>query len=258
MSGHRDKQSNARHQQFTTPIVSVEMRTQIQSCTSIHIGITSIAWAQLKLSPNQPTTLTDWSFKTIPEKKMHIAEFIDAVMDIVAYIPESDAYVFETPRVAHQGPQGTPATVNISVQMSQMAAMTAMAMNLRRKCDPHLHPGTDLTNSLTDRPSHVLFMRQFLASRLFQTIIGQERISTATVINSLMQETVGLCQKQYERPIGGEITFGQRFQQLYAAGDGPCKEYMGQSLLMGLSFLRLCILQCPHSLALLKSRGRQI
>lgn len=192
---------------------------------------------------------------------MHIAEFITSVLEIIERIPESDVYVFETPRVAHQGPQGTPATVNISVQMSQMAAMTAMAMSQRQYVDQDQSNDESASSSLTSilkRPAHVLFLRQFLSSRLFHTVVGMERISTATVVGSLMQDSMNLRYKlPSNRPIAGEITIGSELQQLYASGDGHCKEYLGQSLLMGLSFLRLCVLQCPHSLDVLKSRGRQ-
>lgn len=231
----------------------------MQSCTAIHIGITSISWAQFQLEANEATSLVDWSFNTIPEKKLHISEFVQSVMEINERIPESDAYVFETPRVAHQGPQGTPATINISVQMSQMAAMTAMAMAQRQIAQDQIPPDNEsATTSNAQHSSQVLFMRQFLASRLFHTVVGMERISTATVVGSLMQDSANLKYKQPQnRPIAGEIVINSRLQQMYASGDGHSKEFLGQSLLMGLSFLRLCVLQCPHSLELLKTRGRQ-
>lgn len=246
-----------RSQQFTTPIITSEMRSRIESCTAIHIGITNISWAQFQLGDNAPTTLTDWSFNTIPENKMHISEFIESVQEIIERIPESDAYVFETPRVAHQGPQGTPATVNISIQMSQMAAMTAITMSQRRIEQKTFSEETNSFSSSKKR-SQVLFCRQFLASRLFQTVVGMERISTATVVSSLIKDSENSrYNPPKNRPIAGEISLDPKWQMLYVSADGHCKEYLGQSLLMGLSFVRLCLLQCPHSLDLLRSRAKQ-
>lgn len=246
----------SRNQQFTTPLLNSELRSRIQLFTAIHIGITSISWSQFQLIPNAPTSLTDWSFNTIPDKKMHISEFIQAVHEIIDRIPDSDAYVLETPRVAHQGPQGTPAMVNISVQMSQMAAMTALAMS-KRQLD-QIPADTSNESLANQKPAPVLFLRQFLSSRLFHTVVGTERISSATVVGSMMQDAANVRYNQpRDRPIEGEIAINAKLQHLYATGDGHCKEYLGQSLLMGLSFLRLCILQCPHSLKLLNSRVRK-
>lgn len=154
----------ARPKQYTTPAFSERLRKTTESLTAIHVGVNSITWAQLKLVENRQTLLTHWSFHEISDKKLHLNELVDRVFQISNEIPQSDIYIFENPRVAQQGPQGTPAQININVQLSQTVAMIAIAMQSRFQ----------LQNKNTEKESkakepldlkQVLFLRQFLASR---------------------------------------------------------------------------------------------
>lgn len=164
-----------RVKQFTTPALSDWVRENIHTFTAIHVGITSITWAQLTVRRNQQTLLSDWSFHEISDKKLHLNELVDRVLTITKDIPESNIYIFETPRIAQQGPQGTPAQININIQLSQTIAMVALAMQMRCQATAEFDAmakeqakksSVDESGINDDTISkQVLFLRQYLFSR---------------------------------------------------------------------------------------------
>lgn len=76
-----------------------------------------------------------------------------------------------------------------------------------------------------------------------------ERTSTEAVVTDIMNQkrdtsnNVDLC-----------IAPEDREKYLHFKGYG--KEYMGQSLLLALAFLRICLVRCPESLAIINRTGR--
>lgn len=267
--------TSIRQQQFTTPALADSLRHKIRTCTALHVGISSITWAQLQLNAGSsgdtdngkqpvitttgPLRLLDWCIRSHSDKRMHVGELCEYVLNVCAELPASDVYVLESPRTAQQGPPGSPAQVNINVQMAQIIGMVSMAMAGRGRLSTNAVDIDDYStaevsadvdadvDALAANRRRVLFLRQLLSSRLFQTVVGVERISTESVVAALLDQSG--CARDGRVLLAGEVMVPTELRQAYAIADGYCKEYMGQTLLMAVAFMRLCVLQCPESLA---------
>lgn len=215
---------------------------------------------------------------------------------IIDEIPESDVYLLETPRIAMASPQGTPAQTNINVQLSQTIAMISLALAKRcgainlpteevsseiaansskvlRTTEPD--PKKSLASEIPTK--QLLFLRQYLAARyvflllsfihriftderlfrrLFQTVVGKERVSSETIISGLMENRLEMFKPETNRFIGAQLKVNNEFKSIYESAARYEKEYLGQSLLMALAFIRLSVIQCPDSLAIIGRRAK--
>lgn len=154
----------ARLQQFTVPQMDVSLRANLRTCTAVHVGYSSITWTQLRrpAAANEPSEMIDWACHPIPvDRKTHLIELIDVVLRIVDHIPASDAYVFESQRVAQPAQQGSPTQININVQSAQTLAMLTTLLAHRS----HATMDKTATDPAEMKITNVLFMRQYLASR---------------------------------------------------------------------------------------------
>lgn len=171
-----------RIQQFTTPPLNEVLRATLNTCTAIHVGVSSVTWTQLYLEPESRTTISKWASYPINDKKLQMYELVDVMWPIIDEIPDSDVYLMETPRVAVASPQGTPAQTNINVQLSQTIAMISLALakrcannateaipqkNVASSNEPLQVPKTGQKKALaTEVPTkQLVFLRQYLASR---------------------------------------------------------------------------------------------
>lgn len=159
-----------RSQQFTTPLLHDSLRKSLSTFTAIHVGLGSVTWTQLQLrTTDVPATWTvsDWTSRPIPtERKMHLSELNDCLLNIAHAIPTSDVYLLESPRTAQPSPQGSPAQININVQLSQTIAMIATMMASRSFVPDGADKEVNIAaaNSSSDI-KRLLFMRQYLSSR---------------------------------------------------------------------------------------------
>lgn len=260
-----------RQQQFTTPGLVDSLRHELRTCTAIHVGMSSIAWAQLQLNgdpvssatvADRPAQLLDWSVRTLSStdnstKRLHVGELAQSVLDVIEQVPLADVYVLESPRIAQQGPPGSPATININVQTAQIIGMVSLAMAARAR--PAAPADGSSPCDKVAAAGRVLFLRQLLASRLFQTVVGLERINTANVMATLLDQSGCARNEALKRGmrLAGELDIDADLQLAYNTTEGYCKEYMGQVLLMGLAFVRLSVLHCPASLAAVSRQKRK-
>lgn len=58
------------------------------------------------------------------------------------------------------------------------------------------------------------------------------------------------------RFIGAQLKVNNDLKTLYQSAQRYEREYMGQSLLMALAFVRLNVIQCPDSLAVIGRRDK--
>lgn len=166
-----------RIQQFTTPPLNEHLRVTLKTCTAIHVGVSSVTWTQLRLEPQSRTTISNWASYPITDKKVQLYELVDVMWPIIDEIPDSDVYLLEPPRVAVASPQGTPAQININVQLSQTIAMITLALSkrCRSKDVPATEHSSEALKTIENIPKkalvseistkQLLFLRQYLASR---------------------------------------------------------------------------------------------
>lgn len=231
---------------LTTPQVTESIRQQVKSFVSIHIGVSSVTWAHFTLpdNVNVPTNVTEWAQFDIDAKKPHITNLVAIALHLNRIIPPADAYVLETPQIAQAGAPGSVASVNINIQKQQLIAMVSCTMASRGQIvDDETRP-------------NLFFLRQFLWARLFKTLVGGERVSTENVVLDLLRThwnvETGVSDTQSLGDLRLNINVPPIFRKCYANSMDYKREYMGQSLLLGMTFLRLILLKHAESLESLK------
>uniref|UniRef100_A0A182UH13 Uncharacterized protein n=1 Tax=Anopheles melas TaxID=34690 RepID=A0A182UH13_9DIPT len=233
---------------FTTPLLSAQMVPKINSCVSLYIGLDYVTWAHFKLAKEQPTALAGWNSYNISDRKLHINELIRNVSQINRLIPEADVYVVENPPVAQASAMGSAVQTNINVQRSQLIGM--LMLMLANRPSPFTDSGA---NQPTDGTvsSNVFFLKQYLSARLFGIFVGNERVSSEEVIRSIMERQLAPNEEVLES-IQSRLVIPSGLKIIYEENDSAEREFLGQSLLLGLTFLRLCIFKCEDSLKIFR------
>lgn len=253
--------------QFTIPLLYEHIRTTIESCVSVHIGVSSVTWTRFFLHPDQPCEVTHWNHFDISEKKLHLSDFVQIVLYINSLLPEADVYVLENPQMAQPSAPGSPVQININIQKSQLVSMLSIILanrNLENTVYNQQEETSEDDEANKVKPQQkVLFLKPFIASRLFGLYIGNERVSTESVILELLRvhynvdDADDLSNPVEKKEIVSKINVPIDLRSYYSETESFQKEYLGQSLLMGLCFVRLCVLKCLDSIDIVTSRSRK-
>lgn len=257
-----------RKQTFVQPALLELNRMGISSCVSFHLDLNYIAWSKLSIGSRtdgqkvQPIHVENWTCFEIgnDDKKLSLSDLIQILVFLNDQIPHADCYVVEAQQSAQAAKQpGSPVQVNINVQKSQFMAMLSVLMVAR---DKHSLIDGSQTQEFLDledakanlkQQQKMFFLRTFLASRLYKTFVGNERVSTENVIESILRYN-------YSKDQPTNLTFSSidvpmDLREHYDHSNKLDREYMGQALLVGLSFLKLCVLKCNWSINHLNKRA---
>ncbi|XP_075162136.1 uncharacterized protein LOC142234828 [Haematobia irritans] len=272
------KSNRMRTAPFITPSLEPEKHNKINSCVSLRIGVNSITWSKLKLAPcgtNQPCELTHWQHHDISEKKLHIHELIQRCLYVNHQIPNADCYLFENPQMAQvSNNPGSVDQQNINIQKSQVTAIMGYALAARNSQLEEIQ-NTNRNENGVQRHSLVFYVRRFLTARLFNHLVGTERVSSEDTILNMMRtyynmnemEDVVLPNDGDEKArnddettiekisFRGNVQFPMNLRQMFSNAPRYHREYLGQALLLNLTFVRLVLLQDAESIAKV-SRGK--
>ncbi|XP_055903005.1 uncharacterized protein LOC129939147 [Eupeodes corollae] len=231
---------------FVTPNLHNQQINEINSSVSINVGVSSITWSRLVLNKDGPCDLTHWQRHDIKDKRLHLHDLIDRCLYVNFVIPQADCYVFENPQVAQSGTPGNADQVNINVQRAQLIAILSYALSTRNKPTERSKP-------------NVFYLKRFLAARLFQQLIGTERVSAEKAILNLMRNYYDIDymidnenEKETitESPSSrGNVYFPTELQDMYKDAERYNREFLGQALLLNLAFVRLVLLQDPEAMS---------
>lgn len=282
------KVKSVRTAPFITPPIEAKVQKRIQSCVSVRIGVNSITWARLELSPmasNQPCQLTHWQHHEISEKKLHINELIQRCLYVNHLIPSANCYLFENPQMAQVS--NNPSSVdqqNINIQKAQVTAIMGFALASRpSELEEMLEGGEEQKNSNESEGklsrSLVFYVRRFLTARLFNHLVGTERVSSESTVVNMMRTYYNINEKEDFLPLENEIyqqseaeqpntsseshmsfrdnvQFPMELREMFSKAPPYHREFLSQALLLNLAFIRLVLFQDAESIAKV-SRGNK-
>lgn len=263
---------------FITPPLEAEQRGIIKTCVSVRVGVNSITWACLELPATKvkaPCLLTHWQHHEISEKKLHLNELIQRCLYVYHLIPLADCYIFENPQMAQAS--NNPGSVdqqNINIQKAQVTAIMGYALASRNN---QFKEEVDIeTNKKGIHLPNIFYVRRFLPARLFNHLVGTERVSSEQTILSMMRTFYNAQEMQdfippEEEPraddiqhleedkinLSGCVQFPTNLRQMFSKAPRYYREFLSQTLLLNLAFVRLVLLQDPESIAIV-SRGNKI
>lgn len=249
---------------FVTPLLEAEQRSAITSAVSVRIGVNSITWCRLDIPHkdiNSPLLLTHWQHHEITEKKLHISELIQRCLYINHLIPAADCYLFENPQTAQPTNINTNVEQqNINIQKSQVTAMLGYALTSRKY---HLSDESNhqyaLGNKTTNLPN-VFYVRRFLPARLFNHLVGTERVSSEDTILNMMRtfyNTEEITTSDSNNSFSGCVQFPMNLREMFSNSSRYYREFLSQTLLLNLTFIRLVLLQDAKSIAAVTRSGNK-
>ncbi|KAI8123367.1 mitochondrial, Transcription elongation factor [Lucilia cuprina] len=234
----------ARTAPFITPSLEGEQRESIKSCVSVRIGVNSITWARLDVSGvdvNAPCLLTHWAHHEISEKKLHLNELIQRCLYVNHLIPAADCYLFENPQMAQASNNpGSVEQQNINIQKAQVTSIMGYEF-LTARLFNHL-VGTERVSS---EETIINMMRTFYNTNEMKDIVTEEEDSKSELVEQ---------PKELELNFAGRVQFPNELREMFSKSPRYFREFLGQTLLLNLTFVRLVLLQDPESIATV-SRG---
>ncbi|XP_055371891.1 transcription elongation factor, mitochondrial isoform X2 [Condylostylus longicornis] len=237
--------------QYSIPPIPESLRMHMKTCLSLYIGVSTISWTRFELNVSDLCTLTHWNCIDILHKKMHVNDLVEQCLVLINEIPDSDCYVLENPKVAQMAQPGSPPQININIQKSQIIAIISYGLRNRKWVENN-------RNLSSKSFPNLFFLKRYLHSRLFDTLIGSESVTTSEVILKLIKNHYNVanissetCSTNIEHSttnVESKVSIPQDFTKRFQNLDGVKREFLGQSILLALTFIRLCILRCPGSI----------
>ncbi|XP_013115919.2 uncharacterized protein LOC106093409 [Stomoxys calcitrans] len=275
------KPNRLRTAPFITPHIEPEQQMNIGSCVSLRIGVNSITWSRLELPAadyNGPCELTHWQHHELAEKKLHINELIHRCLYVNHQIPEADCYLFENPQMAQvSNNPGSVDQQNVNIQKAQVTAIMGYALASRQsRLEQMLEKKTPQNDDKLQPRSLIFYVRRFLTARLFNHLVGTERVSSEETILNMMRTYYNMdatedyvaqkddenTQKNGQQANDGNVALKVNVQfpveqrDMFSKAPRYHREYLGQALLLNLTFIRLVLLQDAESIAKV-SRGNK-
>lgn len=256
----KDSKASRKKVQFVQPPLHDSVRSSIKSIVSFHADLNFIAWTKLRLEPNESSpgqiVVEEWMTQEIScedDKKLSLIDLIKILMPLCKEIPSGDVYVVEAQQMSTASQQGaTSIQININVEKAQLIAMLSILM-ASRSSSPKTSSSDEepkaSVNALknTSKSMPLYFLRNFLASRLYKILVGNERVSANDVVESIFNYGESISKTENASLSAVDVPWSLKEQ--YSKSGRVEREYMGQSMLIGLTFLKLCVLKCPHTAA---------
>ncbi|XP_030385720.1 uncharacterized protein LOC115632630 [Scaptodrosophila lebanonensis] len=246
----------ARTAPFITPSLDEAGRQQLSSSTAVRIGVSSISWSRLELASDKrsPCTLTHWQHHELNDKKLHLAELAQRCLYVAHQIHVADCYILENPQMAQASSNpGSIDQQNVNIQKAQVTAMLSYALMAR---------------AFSNKPqTNLFYMRRFLTARLFNHLVGTERVSSEDTIIAMMRTFYNLHDQsdELEHPnklatqnLRAQVQFPEHLRNMFAKQERHHRELLGQSFLLNLAFVRLVLLQDEASLAVVTRSSKQL
>lgn len=236
--GNKVKRVERRLASVVSPKLQDEFRTSIRTCLALNVAANCISWSRIEIETDRQFKITEWSHVPIDNKKFQTHELAELALKVSRQIPEADVYLMENPTRAPtmMGNQNANA-INVNVEKAQLIAMlSALLMN---RSDSEIVEGS---------ATNLYFVKQFAAAKLFNTFVGNEKTSNnAVVMNLLGEDASALGWMNILTDLKMEpllLSEGVR-NQFFDMGSVE-REFIGQSLLLGLTFIKLGV-QCDKS-----------
>lgn len=254
--------------QYVSPAILENVRKSISSCIAFHFDLNFIAWTKIFMNPanehdaDRPLYVEDWNIHEIDntDKKLSLSELMVILLHLSKKIPQADAYVIEAMQTP-QGSQQPGSTVQLSFNVQRAQIFSMMSILMASRTTPQVIVPTSLEKDWPEakkkaREQHcVYFLRNYLSSRLFKTYVGAERVSSETVIENILRYNYSDDQPVCHSFDGIDVP--DHLRHFYKDCDRLERDYIGQSFLNGLTFMKLCVLKCPKTAAMLTQRGNK-
>lgn len=229
---------------FVTP--ALLEASYIKTVVSFHMDLNFFAWSKICYNPEATDTgndkyyLEEWHCYEMGDsvRKPKLPDLLKLLVHLNKHIPHADVYVCEALPLI-QTMRNNQSQIVVNITKAQFHAMVSTVMALRK---PLIMP---------EPVDNVFYLKSFLSSRYYKYLIGNERIASENVIESLFEYNAQVS-PLIENPKLASIDIPLAFKEYWNCSSPVHKEYLGNSLLVGLTFMKLCVEKCKKSIELMK------
>lgn len=236
---------------FISPALLEAFRPTIKTVVSFQLDLNFFAWSKICYNPEATDIiagkyyLEEWHCYEVGNlnKKLKLPDLIKLLVHLNDHIPHADVYVIESLPLVHTI-RNSQAQIVVNVTKAQFYAMVSAVMAARK-------PIKMTENGNEELIDNVYFLKTFLPSRFYKYLVGSERIASADVIEHIIEYNLQ-SKSVIEDPKLSSIDIPFELKEYWMSASSVHKEYLGTSLLVGLTFMKLCIEKCNKSIASMK------
>ncbi|KAM3966370.1 LOW QUALITY PROTEIN: uncharacterized protein ACR2FA_012680 [Aphomia sociella] len=240
--------------QILHPHLSENVRQKCKLVLAVYVSVNSVCWTLFNKIHYE---VLEWKYHAIdyPEgKRFQITDILNIAWKVTQELPTADIYVMKaeptTLRAAGSDPNN-PKVLAVNLQKSQMVAMIVSLITARCNDISDRLSNTGESELLDGFHHKVYFLRPALPYRLYGTLVGNEKVSTDQTVEMLLQEM-----GEEKSSDNSKVHISPSIQSMYRAQQELEKDMLGHCLLMGLTFMDLCIYKNETSITKLVKRDR--
>lgn len=232
---------------FVTPALLESVRSTIKTVVSFQLDLNFFSWTKICYNPQANDTtcgkyyVEDWQCYEIGDsmKKLKLPDLVKLLDTLKENIPHADVYVIESLPLV-QSILSSESKIVVNIHKAQLYAMVCAVMSSRKPL-----------KESEERTDNVFFLKTFLPSRFYKYLVGNERVASATVIEAIMEYNEKVIPTKADPKIAS-IDIPLKLKEYWSSSIPVHKEYLGNSLLVGLTFMKLCVEKCNKSIASMK------
>ncbi|XP_066258817.1 uncharacterized protein [Euwallacea similis] len=244
----KSKSSSLKYNKYFKHLVFPEMdphlSTVLKTAVAIYIDATGIGWVTLNRNAN---TVSEWKYKnlsTYPTQMLPTDTFGLAV-EALEMTPLGDVYIFEAQPSLN--PQNNPNKVFTHNHQVEIMSMLLALLNTSVK-----HNQT-LQNEGNKFENRVFYLKNRLPARLFNTLMGYEKVSAIPKIIGMLK---GDTEVMHSLPCTG-VSIDNSLTQYFKSENSMNKELLSQALMLGISFMDLCVYKNKKSFEALTGKNQK-
>jgi transcription elongation factor len=222
---------------------------------SFQIDLNYFAWTKICYLPDEKLAgklfVDEWHCHKLDQyfdKKPNLSSMSSLLVQLADEIPQADAYVIEGMPMVNTT-QGGAAQIFVNIHKVQFYAMLCALMSCRKSIK-----ALD-ANAEKNYFPNMYFLKSFLPSRFYKYLIGSEKVATEQVVDFIFDYNAKVNHRE-EMPKLESVDIPKDLIDYFHESMPVEKEYLGNSLLIGLTFMKLCVQKCPKCISTLKVRNR--
>ncbi|XP_059046175.1 uncharacterized protein LOC131841843 isoform X2 [Achroia grisella] len=234
--------------QILHPHLTDGIRQKCNTVLAVYTAVNSVCWT---LIDKENYEVLEWNCLSLDysnDKRLQLTDILNIAWKVTNKLPIADIYVMKaeptTLRAAGSDPNN-PKVLAINLQKSQMVSMIVSLITARSNDIASRSSNGDNNQELNN---NVYFLRPALPYRLYGTLVGNEKVSTDQTVELLLQEINGRTSNN------SKVYISPSIQSMYRAQKELQQDILGHCLLLGLTFMDLCIYKNQDSINKLARR----
>lgn len=213
----------------SAPHLTIRQLKSIYTFVSIHLDASALTWTEFRVNRNdEQTTITaiKWNCEETRYERHQSWHLLAELQVPIENIPKCDAYIIEAVPTISYRKNATIKQMNDLAVLGQCVSIIAATLATRNRA----------TSYLSD--PNVLFMGRDVMGKYYNLFVGNETVSVYDVVKEIIFDKRSGTTDCTEK---SDITIEQEMRESFRNSSRIKREYLGKTMLIGITFFRLDI-----------------